>query len=63
VLHEIKNRKEKESKGKKEKKEKVEEKKFSFGAIPLLLVRLCSTSVTSFMSRLASLAYFSLGPE
>ena len=47
---------------KKEKKEKEEEKDFSFVVIPLLGILLCCSSVTSFVSRLASLACTSLGP-
>ena len=47
---------------KKEQKEKEEEKDFSFVVIPLLGILLCCSSVTSFVSRLASLACTSLGP-
>ena len=47
---------------KKEQKEKEEEKDFSFVVIPLLGILLCCSSVTSFVSRLASLARTSLGP-
>ena len=45
-----------------EKKEKEEEKDFSFVVIPLLGILLCCSSVTSFVSRLASLARTNLGP-
>jgi hypothetical protein len=65
VILERKNRKEKErkeKKGKKEKKEKEDEKRFPFGAIPLLVICLCYSSVTSFVSRLTSLVCSSLGP-
>ena len=55
-------RKKRKAERKKEKKEKEEEKGFSFVVIPVLVILLCCSSVTSFVSRLASLARTSLGP-
>ena len=57
-----KEKKDRKKERKKEKKEKEEEKDFSFVVIPLLGILLCCSSVTSFVSRLASLACTSLGP-
>ena len=59
---EKKERKERQKERKKEMKEKEEEKSFSFVVIPVLVILLCCSSVTSFVSRLASLARTSLGP-
>ena len=58
---ERKERKKRKKDRKKEKKEKEEEKDFSFVVIPLLGILLCCSSVTSLVSRLASLARTSLG--
>ena len=55
-------KKRKTGRKKERKKEKEEEKDFSFVVIPLLGILLCCSSVTSFVSRLASLACTSLGP-
>ena len=57
-----KEKKDRKKERKKEKKEKEEEKDFSFVVIPLLGILLCCSSVTSFVSRLASLARSRLGP-
>ena len=59
---ERKERQEERKKERKKEKEKEEEKGFSFVVIPLLGILLCCSLVTSFVSRLASLACTSLGP-